>query len=484
LNKDSYQPTPVDAAVVAILSSLAYDVPVALCRVGDGASDTVNDTHVLGVFAHGTGGVEVLDNIGRRVGFVPGRTQQVFRACSSEYSTASSEYDYGYGPFWVAANVGDTAGSYQGTTTYRQPIHGTTGVTSVDVDGATITISSNTVSTAFSSVATISGTTYPTTINLTCASSLGGSDWAVASSWIEQQYDQILLNWASAVCDQFSSPFIEMEDALNRMVVGLAAAGISPGLGYAQYNAGDSVALTSQSTDYEGDWTGTSIATGDSVDRASGLGASAVGVNKFGKYIASSDVNHVSGALDFDVAVVLPNVGGAATTLSTYAATTGNFFTVTNTAAHNTIYVQDSYGHALYTVRPQTAAVFQAVSSNWTTENVDEEQWALTNARLVPGWESFTDPKSCTLRSTTVWGPVDLSTVLPQVSCLNTVGNITSLSTAAYSTDTDSTAMVAAMEYVLGQMASMNKAAFAKINHSLDMMGEVAGAFDLVTYTT
>jgi hypothetical protein len=365
---------------------------------------------------------------------------------------------------------------------------GTTVITSVDVDGATIVITSNTVSTAFSSVATISGTTYPTTINLTCASTLGGSDWAVASSWIELQYDQILRNWASAVCDQLSSPFIEMEDALNRMVVGLTAAGLSPGLGYANVNAGDSIALTSQSTDYEltGPGRGTTVATGDSVTYTTGMGGSAIELiqGRNPKYIASSDVFHVSGGLDFDVAVVLPNVGGAATTLSTFAATTGNFFTVTNTAAANVIYVQDSYGHALYTVQPEAAAVFQAVSTNATTENVDETQWALTNARLVPGWEGNTNPKTSTLKSTTVWGPVDLSTVLPQVSCLNAVGLITSLSTATYSTATDSTAMVAGMEYVLGQLASMNKAAFAKVNHSLDMLGEVAGAFDLMTFTT
>jgi hypothetical protein len=440
-------------------------------KVNDGTTETCDDNHVFAVCNEQFGTVEVKDNLGRRVGVVPGFSQQAFRACSSAQSSNSS-LDGTYGPFWVPTVPADTGGSDQGTTTYRMPIHmGATIATTVDIDAATLLLSGNTLSTLLLGAGADGD-------SLSCASTLGAGYWTSAASHIQEQLDTVLTNWFAQAASAFSSPFIELENTANRIYVSLVAGGLAPALGYADMQtAGTSFGLTSQSTDYE--------------DPGTTEAASAVSVwntsekpNRFGKYVISSAVIQVGGSLDFDVAAVLPHVGGAATTISTYAHTTGNMVSFENRSRSNTIEVQDSYGHRLHVLKPYTGAVFYAHTTNVSTADLYDgaEQWSLTNCRLIPGAESMAETNAETLKSTTTWGPLDLSTVLPQVSCL--ASNITTMTTATYSSATDTTAYVAAMEYVLGQLASQNFAAMTAVCDYIMSLNEMTAALDIVEWST
>jgi hypothetical protein len=195
----------------------------------------------------------------------------------------------------------------------------------------------------------------------------------------------------------------------------------------------------------------------------------------------SSSEGALGASLDFDLTITLPAVES---TLSTYQSSVGNFFTIENRAQANYLYVEDNYGHKLHTLKPYTGAVFQAVTTEISTADgySGDQQWRLTGGHLMPGGEGFSNNKSCCLKTSTVWLPMDITCYIPDVSCLAT--EITSLSTATFSSATDSTALVAGMEYVLGQLASMHSCAFDYINHIHNMMMEVTGAFDLVTFTT
>jgi hypothetical protein len=470
---------------IAILSTLDYPTKIALPKINDGTTDTAPLYGVVGLFNHGWGEVEVLDNRGVRVTVVPGKTNQAFRAGStlgSTFGVAGAQTSYGFiAPQWVKANVADTPGCWQGTTTYKQPIHvGTTLISTIDVDATSHLIAANTISTLLNPAGADGD-------SISCASTLGGANWAAQSSAAEIVLDTVYRNWFTQVSSKISSIAYQFEDGINRMIVGMMAGGVFPAVADGNVSMPttlSTISVTSANTsDFEGIPEQTSIATGDSVDRVSGKGSTWYQNWVGAKYRMSSSEGHLGASLDFDFTVTLPAVES---TLSTYQSSVGNFFVIENRANANQIFVEDNYGHRLTILAPYTGAAFQAVTTEISTADgySGDQQWRLTNTHLHPGGEGFTNNKSSALKTTTVWAPMDITCYIPSVSCLLGAGEITSLSTATFSSDTDSTAIIAGITYVLGQFASMNSCMVDYINHNLNALMEITGAFDLATFTT
>ena len=469
-------PYEVEDSQIVVLSTLSGPSVIALPRVNvDGSTEAAAVTGTVAVWNEGRGTIEVLDANGRRVDVVTPWETQCFHALSSGPDTADTSLEMGY-PGWIPIGFAESPASAHATTTFRQPLifGASVTVSSIDIDGATNLISGNTISTLLNPAGAAGD-------SISCASTLGAAFWAVQSSHAEIQIDTALRGFIEKATSLMNVPLIELETAINKCWVGLAAAGLMPAIGpnTTWPDAGGSISILSCASELEGDWPDTSAGTG-----FFGPAGTSFYAGKFGKYILSSAYQHVGASLNFDIALVLPAVGE--TSMSTFAHSTGCFVTIENRADNNTIEVQDSYGHRLRIMPPHSGAVFQSVTSHLSTDDNQDgvDQWALSKCRLQPGREGLAADLTSALNSALPWGPLDLSTVCPQVSCLNAAGLITSLSTATLSSATDSTAIVAAGEYCIGQLSSMAGAAWAAINNGMDALMEVGGAYDFSTYTS
>ena len=478
----------IEDSQIAILSTLAQGIQVALPKVNDGSTDTVDaNADYVGVYAQNDGYIEVLDNLGRRLSIVPGWSQKVFRAVSSGQSSDNEDVGTSLGghagTFWVEAHA-DTV--HPDTSLMWAPISAMAGAitpTSQDVDSTDFKLGGNFISTLLNPAGAAGD-------SLSCASTLGGSDWVQAASVIAGAVDTYLLNWASHAIEQCTSTLEELENAVNQSWTAMSHAGLTPGLGVFGKAAGvlSTIALTSQSTDYEfygdGFSPGASRPAGPtSSGQTSGQlqeSASAF-ANRYGYFIVSSSIGRVTGGLDFPVAVVLSEIGASETgegstdtsdAGSSTVATSGDLVTIDNTGLAR-IDVVDFLRVKLGEVRPGRSKTFMSITS--------DVGWKDTGMTVLPGFEGLgaSAPKTSAGATSTIWGPFAFT--YPSLSCLTTP--ITSLPDT-YASATVSTALAAAGAYAISQVTSMNRAAFAEFNIAVNTMIELCGALDLSSYST
>jgi hypothetical protein len=451
--------------MVCVISSLDVMRSIGLPKVNDGSTETVDDDHVVSVFTQGNGGVEVIDQSGRRVGIVGPWEHGCFRAATSQVNS-SAEFTDIRSPLWVYQPLADWGDDAAGGASLIRGPSPTSGAVS------------------FSNAAKVEATTS----GLSCYLSTdlaSGASWSCNVSCVNAAVNAWMSSHIGLHMQTFTSILQEVEMEINRLWAAVSQAGILTVGGYAGVGT-STLTLTSQSSDYD-PWPGGEILGASQISTATDKLTSAW-VNKGGiTHPFTTDNYHVTGALDFHVGVALPEIGTSLATSddpqdsskgSSSPLTSGNHLTVTNTGTAP-ITVFDWKQRKLCDIDgPRGIAHFVAISSDFGYKH-------MKNMNLVIGAESMagTSVKSSDdWGSTNVYAPLDLqsASAVFSISCMTTA---LSSFPATYASNDISCAFAMAAENgfreltcQLNNVASALNANLGALIDSLEMVDVIAWA--------
>jgi hypothetical protein len=454
--------------MICVISSLDVMRSIGLPKVNDGSTETVDDDHVVTVFTQGNGGVEVIDQSGRRVGIVGPWEHGCFRAATSQVNS-SAEFTDIRSPLWVYQELADWGDDAAGGASAIRGPSPTSGAVS------------------FSNAAKIEATTS----GLSCYLSTdlaSGASWSCNVSCVNAAVDAWVTSFIGQHCDAWTSILQEVEMEVNRLWAAVAQAGVLSVGGYA--GVGTSVhTLSSQTSDYYPLPWGPTNRYSTWLSTVVDYESSRLSVNKLGIVSPfTTDNYHVTGALDFTVAVALPEIGTSLATSddpqdsskgSSSPLTSGNHLTITNTGTAP-IEVYDDELHKICEVEPEKGiAHFVAISSNFGWKH-------MKNINLVLGAESLagTSVKSSDdWGSTNVYEPMDLQSrgAVFSISCMTTA---LSSFPATYASQDISCAFATAAENGFRELTCQLNNVASAINANVNALMDALEMVDIIAWTS